>query len=172
LPELVATVYNINDGRNLEILSRSFDPRAAAREWGRIELGGLTVDDILKSLETIDWDAIALDRISADPDIRARARSRMKFLTDLNTTIGIREDRAFAQGFLQGFEEMRKKAFMKWHEEEGREQALMKWREKGREQVRIDAAIKLTKRGLSLNAIAEYIDVTAEEIERIRAQLT
>jgi predicted transposase/invertase (TIGR01784 family) len=50
------------------------------------------VTEIVSRREAIKVADTILRNISTDPDMRAKYRSRMKFQTDLNTTIGIRED--------------------------------------------------------------------------------
>jgi hypothetical protein len=50
------------------------------------------VNAITGKREAIKVADTVLRNISSDPDMRAKYRSRMKFQTDLNTTIGIRED--------------------------------------------------------------------------------
>jgi predicted transposase/invertase (TIGR01784 family) len=53
------------------------------------------VKEIVSGREAIKVADTVLRSISTDPDMRAKYRSRMKFQTDLNTTIGIREDQAY-----------------------------------------------------------------------------
>ncbi|MDR0381234.1 MAG: hypothetical protein LBH86_04500 [Oscillospiraceae bacterium] len=52
------------------------------------------VNDIVNRREAIKVADAVLRSISTDPDMRAKYRSRMKFQTDLNTTMAIREDQA------------------------------------------------------------------------------
>jgi hypothetical protein len=55
------------------------------------------VNEIVSRREAIKVADTILRSISTDPDMRAKYRSRMKFRTDLNTTIAVREDQAREQ---------------------------------------------------------------------------
>jgi predicted transposase/invertase (TIGR01784 family) len=112
------------------------------------------VSGIANRREAIKVADTVLRSISTDPDMRAKYRSRMKFQTDLNTTIGIREDQAREQGLAQGLEQ-------------GLEQGLAQ----GREQERNDIARNLFALGMPDAEIAKATGLMPDAIKRLRGDM-